>query len=250
MARSLPVPWQITLRNLTVTSAAIAALLAHGSASGAPGNLIANGSFEANNFFDERFEFPRLDDVNGSAPTGWTRDSGTLAEYMTRSPPYSGVTIYNPVDGDYFIGPHDGEWWEQSFATVSGAQYRLTYSSAYGAAWWSSFYYRPGTTPGAVTLVGDTTLFSGVLAGTVAAPTGTTLLDSPFVWSQYTATFVADSSSTTLRFAGPSVADGGYVFVDDVSVVAVPEPAAFWLFLLGVPMVLIARTKSTISSKA
>ena len=225
-------------RILSAISAAITALLifSSASASAAAVNLVSNGSFEQNNFFVERSEFPRLDDVNGSAPTGWIRDSGTLAEYMTRSPTYLGVTIYNPADGEYFIGPHDGEWWEQTFATVPSTQYTLTYSSAYGAAWWSSFYYRPGITPGVVTLTGTATLFSGSLAGTSAAPSGTTLLDSPFAWSQYMETFVADSNFTTLRFAGPSVVNGGYIFVDNVAVNAVssvPEPASMLMMLTG-----------------
>ena len=187
------------------------------------GNLVTNGSFEANNFFVERSGFPRMDDVNGSAPSGWRRDAGNLAEYFKSTPTYLGVTIYNAADGEYFIGPHDGEWWEQTFTTVPGTRYQLTYSSAYGSAWWSSSYYRPGTLPGLVTLIGNTLLFSGPLAGTAAAPTGTALLDSPFVWSTHKADFTADSNATTLRFAGSTVANGGFVFVDAVSVVvAVP----------------------------
>lgn len=192
-----------------------------------PVNLVTNGSFEANHFFIERSEFPRMDDVNGSEPMGWTRDSGALAEYMARSPTYLGVTIYNPADGEYFIGPHDGEWWEQTFATIPSTRYRLTYSSANGAVWWSSFYYRPGIAPGSVTLVGNATRFSGPLAGTAAPPSGTTLLDSPFVWSQHTVDFTADSNLTTVRFAGPSEANGGFIFIDAVSVIAqCPAPVA------------------------
>ena len=208
-------------RILSAISAAIVALLISSSASAAAVNLVSNGSFEQNNFFVERSDFPRVDDLNGSVPTGWVRDSGDLAEYMTRSPMYQGVTIYNPADGAYFIGAHDGEWWEQNFATVPGTQYTLTYSSAYGAGWQSSSssYYRPGgSTPGMVTLTGTTTLFSGSLSGTSAAPSGMTLLDSPFVWSEQMENFVADSNLTTLRFAGPSVSFGGFVFVDNVSV--------------------------------
>lgn len=201
-------------------------------------NLLTNGSFEQNAFFVERAGFPRLDDSNGSAPTGWTRDSGTLAEYMVRTPLFSGVTIYNTADGDYIIGPHDGEWWEQSFSTVPGTEYLLTYSSAYGSVWWSTFYYRPATAPGSVTVTGNSVLFSGDLIGTAPAPTGTTLLDSPFVWSEHSATFTADSSRTTLRFAGSSIANGGYVFVDNASIVVrtptgVPEPGSALLLAAG-----------------
>lgn len=231
-----------TLYSPLTTLAALATLLVCGTVSAAtPVNLVSNGSFEENTFFIDRLGFPRLDDVNGSAPTGWTRDSGTLAEYMTRSPTYLGLTIYNPADGDYFIGPHDGEWWEQTFATVPGTHYTMTYSSAYGSAWWSTFYYRPGgQVPGQVTLTGNALLLSAPLLGTSPPPTGTTLLDSPFVWSQHTETFVADSYFTSLRFAGPSVADGGYIFIDDVSVTVVPEPEAVWLLLLGLPGVWLA----------
>ena len=201
---------------LTVLAAVAFPLATHAQ------NLLTNGSFEQHEFFIERDGFPRLDDVNGSAPTGWTRDSGTLAEYMTRLPAYLGLTIYNPADGDYFIGPHDGEWWEQTFATIPGASYELTYWSAYGAAWADSFYYRPGSSPGLVTVTGDAPRLSAPLIGTSPAPDGETLLDSPFVWSRHTETFTADSSFSTLRFAGPDVPDGGYIFVDNVSVVAVP----------------------------
>lgn len=209
-------------------------------------NLVTNGSFEQNAFFVERAGFPRLDDSNGSAPTGWTRDSGTLAEYMVRTPLFNGVTIYNTVDGDYIIGPHDGEWWEQSFSTNPGTKYLLRYSSAYGSVWWSTFYYRPGTQPGSVTVTGNSVLYSGQLVGAAPAPTGTTLLDSPFVWSEYSASFTADSTRTTLRFAGSSIANGGYVFVDDVSVVArtptgVAEPSTAFLLALGLTGVLAFR---------
>jgi len=96
-------------------------------------NLLTNGSFEQNNFFIERADFPRVDDLNGSTPTGWTRDSGTLAEYFTSTPLYNAVTIYNAADGNFFIGAHDGESWWQTFTTTPGETYQLTYSSAYGA---------------------------------------------------------------------------------------------------------------------
>jgi len=215
----------------------------------ANGSLLINGSFEQNAFFNERAGFPRLDDVNGSTPTGWTRDGVTLAEYLTRSPLYLGITLYNPDDADYFIGMHGGEWWEQTFATVSNTTYELSYSFAYGAVWWESLpgYFRPGSSPGAVTLTGNNLLFSGGVVGTGTAPTGTTLLDSPFIWSQDTVTFTADSNSTTLRFAGPANVDDGYVFFDKASVTAVPEPSSWIVFLgLGLGLVELARRKTSL----
>ena len=203
-------------------------------------NLLTNGSFEQNNFFIERDGFPRLDDVNGSTPTGWTRDAFELAEYFTSTPSYQGMTIYNAVDGNFFIGPHDGESWSQTFATTEGQTYQLTYSSAYGAAWWAniSTYYRPGSLPGTVSVAGNTLLLSANLDGSAAAPTGNTLLDSPFVWTTHSMQFTADSSLTTLTFAGPSQFLGGFVFVDNVSVEAVPsqvpEPNSLLLLVVGV----------------
>lgn len=226
--------------------AALAVVLACSGVSAAGPNLLTNGGFEQNTSFIERPDVPRVADLSGSAPTGWTRDSGDLAEYMTRTPTYSGLTLYNPVEGNYFIGAHDGEWWEQTFATSPGTAYVLTYSSAYGAVWWTNLgsYYRPGELPGQVTLTGNALLLASSLAGTSPAPTGSTLLDMPFVWSQHELTFVADSNSTTLRFAGSNVPDGGFVFVDDVAVTTVPEPVAALLLLFGLPLVwLVTKRK-------
>jgi hypothetical protein len=164
------------------------------------------------------------------------------------SPPCAapGVTIYNPAEGDYFVGSHDGEWWEQTFATTPGGAYTLTYSSAYGAVWWTNIggYYRPGMLSGTVTLTGNALLLTAPLAGTSPAPTGNVLLDAPFVWSEYTLSFVADSTFTTLRFSGSTVLDGGFVFVDDVAVVAIPESPAVLLLLLGLPLVWLQRSRA------
>jgi hypothetical protein len=232
-----------------------ALLLVIGTGAGnAQANLLTNGRFEDNTSFVERSDFPRVADLSGSAPTGWTRDAGTLAEYFTSSPAYLGVTIYNAADGNYFVGPHDGEWWEQTFATTPGAQYNLSYMSANGAGWWSTFstYYRPGIEPGKVTLTGSTLLLSVDLSGSSPAPSGSTLLDSPFAWSANFATFTADSSFTTLRFAGSTVPNGGFVFVDNVAVTAaIPEPDSASLVAVGLAALLLVgmrRSRSVVCS--
>jgi hypothetical protein len=229
-------------------TAAIAVLLACSATSAAGLSLVTNGGFEQNTSFVERPDLPRVADLSGSVPTGWTRDSGDLAEYMTQTPPYAGLTLYNPVEGNYFIGAHDGEWWEQTFATTPGVTYSLTYSSAYGSVWWTNLgsYYRPGVLPGQVTFTGNSLLLAAPWAGTSPAPTGSTLLDMPFVWSRHEQVFVADSNSATLRFAGSTTLDGGFVFVDDVAIAAIPEPLAAWLLLLGLPLVcVVAKTNES-----
>ena len=234
------------LSSFALTSvSALAMLLAGTGASTAATSLVTNGGFEQNTSFIERPDVPRVADLSGSAPTGWTRDSGDLAEYLTRTPTYFGLTLYNPVEGDYFIGAHDGEWWQQTFATSPGTEYSLSYSSAYGAVWWTDIasYYRPGVNPGQVTLTGSALLLAAPLAGASPAPTGSTLLDMPFAWSRHELTFVADSNSTTLRFAGSDVLDGGFVFIDDVAVAAIPEPLAAWFLLLGLPLVCLAAKR-------
>jgi hypothetical protein len=235
------------LRVMALFFLLLALLLDVSGAGVARANLLTNGGFEQNSGFVERPDLPRVADLSGSAPTGWTRDSGDIAEYLTQTPPYLGLTVYNPVEGDYFIGAHDGEWWEQTFATAAGMAYTLSYSSAYGSVWWLNLaaYYRPGVLPGQVTLTGNALLLSAPLAGTSPAPAGSSLLDSPFVWTSHQLLFVADSSTTTLRFAGSNIQDGGFVFVDNAAVNAVPEPWAAGLLLLGLPCVWLASRERT-----
>ena len=211
---------------------------------------VLNPSFELNGGFVERIGFPRLDDVNGSAPTFWTSDNTFQAEYVTRVPAYLGVTLYNPAHGDFNIAMHGGEWWEQTFTTTPGTTYSLEYSVAWGAVWRedvanvSGSYFRPGSTSGTVTLTGNVSLFSSPLMGTGAAPSGTTPLDSPFVWSQKTGTFTADSLTTTLRFSGPADINAGFIFVDQVAVTAIPEPGVFMHFVaIGLPLLVWRNVK-------
>lgn len=219
------------------------AVLACATAS-AFGDVLTNGSFEQNAYFNERAFFPRLDDTNGSAPTGWTRDGDTYAEYIRNFELYQGVTIYNVADGAYAIGMHGGEWWEQSFVTVPGTQYEVTFSAAFGSVWYEPVgYFRPGTTPGSVSVTGTNALYSGGYSGTTAAPTGLTLIDSPFVWSSNTFTFTADSASTVIRFSGPSDPNDGYLFVDNASVTAIPTPSAAAIGGLGLCAFIVRRRR-------
>ncbi len=60
----------------------------------------------------------------------------------------------------------------------------------------------------------------------------TSFVDGPYVgWIRYAFNPVAESSSTTLQFA--FLNPPAYFYLDDVSVNAVPLPAAVWLFGAG-----------------
>lgn len=109
----------------------------------------------------------------------------------------------------------------QSFATTPGTEYEL------------SFYYshNPFTGPAeqAVSVEGNSILYEAIL-----------FHDTPnsganMMWTLAMATFVADSSLTTLTFAGTPGADFHLFALDDVAVVStvIPLPASLFLLLSG-----------------
>jgi hypothetical protein len=68
-----------------------------------------------------------------------------------------------------------------------------------------------------------------------AAPTSTT------TWTQVSHTFIASSNASYLTLRTSSTPDEMYAFVDDVSLVAVPEPST--ALLLGLGLASFARRR-------
>ena len=116
-----------------------------------------------------------------------------------------------------------------SFNTVKGQAYALTFwysgraaSSTYNAAFAGGIV--PGSADGlSVTVAGVTVK--------LASPTNTT---ADNLWTPYTATFVGTGKSMSLLFAATGTDDSYGSSLDNVSVIAVPEPATMAMMGAGV----------------
>ncbi len=178
-----------------------------GCATSAHANLIADGDFSAGT-------------VTTSTIPGWTATGNVAVYNASAACCHSGDTgtgnFLTFGGGD---GANDGTV-SQSFATVAGAKYELTF--LYGA---TSSPDGLGTQSISVT--------AGDLSTT--AISALSKRDYSLVLSQFTYEFVATGTTTTLTFADASGAltDSIDGMLDSVSVVGVPEPASLPLFAAG-----------------
>jgi hypothetical protein len=180
----------------------------------AKANLLVNGGFEDPAFADNALHYVHL---TGTDLTGWTTFS-TFAGTVLFNTGYDPVTegqqaVQIEVPGDSI---------SQSFATVIGADYRLTFDmSAF------SGYGGPG--------LGFAACPCESLLDVSVGPASETVGSSSLGFVTQTLEFTADSSTTTLTLKNPSdpSAIGNYPHVDNVSVIAVPEPETYALMLAG-----------------
>jgi hypothetical protein len=195
-------------------------------------NSIVNGSFEAPVVPVGGFtNFPS----GSTGITGWTVVgaaggvsivSGTFVQNGISFPAEDG-TQWLDLTGD---GTNSNEGVQQTFATTSGSQYTLSF--------WVGNVDNPGgifgTTSTVDVLLGGTPLFDATNASTI---TGTQ------TWQQFTTTFTASGSTSTLSFINGDPASDNSNGLDNVSVnlsgtsppppppPSVPEPST--LLLLG-----------------
>lgn len=208
----------------------------------AQADLITNGSFETTGPGGGGAQAGRFVYVAGTHDTqitGWVLD-GTGDVYIHRSPDIGNAIGSNfnfAQAGDQYLdlsggigggtsGLHASIY--QDFATVVSQTYVLSFFI--GAA------FSPSATIN-VTLDGATSLLNQTL--TAAAP-GTNI-----VWTEEKFTFVANSTTTRLRFKDLSSNDDNVSFVDNVSVnaQAVPEPSSLLMLLFGTPLAVVRAVR-------
>lgn len=190
-----------------------------GATESATANMVANGSFESGSFVADPNNVMIL--LPGStAISGWNVVNGETG-WIKEPNPWRAVAS----DGDYLVNlagydhspPYGGV--SQTIATAVDQAYRLTFD-LYAGGW-------PNWGPSTILVNVDSTQFSFTADWSLA-----------FEWHPFSLDFVAHSPSTAISFVDGSPAHN--VSLDNVSVNAVPIPAAGWLFssvllsLLGV----------------
>lgn len=119
----------------------------------------------------------------------------------------------------------------QSFATIIGQVYNLNF-------WYSHNLFSGLNSASA-------RLSAGSLSDSITHTGGT---NANLNWVHYSNTFTANANTTTLSFVNTAGAANEGVFLDAVSVVAVPEPSTWALLILGFGLVGGAmRRRSTLA---
>jgi len=165
--------------------------------------------------------------VNGDFSAGTTNWTFTGSVVVANSAAYVGCCATGDTGTGNFAAfgggdqPDNGQI-SQTFATVSGQEYSLTF--LYGA-----FSSPAGVGTQSVTIA------SGDLNTTLTSPTSVRELGD--VFSSYQYNFVAGAATTTLTFADVSTKTNSIdAFLDNVdveSVSSVPEPSSLGLLAIG-----------------
>jgi len=197
-----------------------AGALALGTATSAhAANLITNGSFEQSTVRPGS-GWIQLNAGNSSLP-GWTIESGSIdlvGTYWTASHGTQSLDLAGDRPGVI----------SQSFATVAGESYTITFDHAANAGYGGSRKAVDVFVNGVATSF----MFNGEVSGVNQN------------WQTDTLTFIATGTTTKLAFgAGAGITGGAYgPSLDNVSVVgtavaAVPEPASWAMMIAGFGLV-------------
>jgi choice-of-anchor C domain-containing protein len=193
------------------------------SISSAKANLLTNGSFEISSINPGAGYLPVY--PGETSIVGWDVVSEDVHYMGTFWEASDGI---RSIDLDGLVGSAGGV--SQTFSTVAGTQYKVTFDMA------GNYANLPTLKPMSVSADGQSQEFTFDVTGRSALNMGWT----PMSWL-----FVADDSSATLQFLSLTTTIQGWgPALDNVSVNPVPVPPAVWLFGSGVlGMIGIARRK-------
>lgn len=169
-----------------------------------------------------------------TAMTGWTVDPTTID--------WVKVSVWNASQGDYSLdlngSPSGIGGVSTIIPTTEGTTYRITFDIA--------AYTAPGsgTNPKTmeVSASGTTTSFSLTTTHHYTTPFA---LPLTVTWEERTMEFVATGPSTTISFKSTVPADQSAMLLDNVAVVAVPEPSAALVAALGLLAPLVIRRRQS-----
>ena len=188
-------------------------------------NLIQNGSFESGNFSQNTF-FPdrmSLPNNNSTVLANWVTGVGSGYLWWLTTPGFNPQEGNFAIDLDSNLATDPNSYVEQSFATTIGAQYAVSgyFSSEFNGG------------PATCNLLINGSLIGAVTSGT-GSPDTSSLTFNNLVWQNATFTFTATSTTSTLRLQDG--AENGYYnsVIDNISVVAVPEPSVSAICAAGV----------------
>ncbi len=190
-------------------------------------NLIVDGSFES-----PTVAAGNLTDFAGGQSIGaWQVLGNDVTQLSTTyAETGNGMIAFNAQSGLVSLdltgmgntGPTNGV--VQSVTTAAGGHYQLSFwvGVAYGS---QSFYQLPAT----VNLS---------IAGTsVGSYTNSTLSNYGYVtWEQFTTSFIANATSTSIAFYNGTPTTNNFAGLDNVSLVALPEPCGMLWPLLAIAL--------------
>ncbi|MGK5079369.1 choice-of-anchor C family protein [Janthinobacterium sp. HLX7-2] len=211
------------MKTTTTTIAAVLALLAAGSASASPVNLITNGDFEsiaAGSTFASGYQV-----VNGGSPdiTGWT--VGATSVDLIRN-------AYNAIDGysiDMLGTPGPGSL-SQSFNVVAGHTYNLSFDMA-----------RNSNAPAGQ---GVAVNFGGVLGDFYSTDAASNTLYGHTLSFTAASTGLASLSFVSAAKVGTPYDNYSGAVIDNVAVMAaVPEPETYAMLLAGLGLMGFMRRR-------
>ena len=184
----------------------------------AAANLVTDGSFESAGVADHSAA-----DFTGSALSGWTALPGSAIEVRND-------LVGTAQDGSDFVeldSTHNSSILT-SFDTTANQTYQLSfYYSARAASATSNGSFAGGVVPADSNWL---TVDFGNGPVTLKPAVNTT---PDNVWQLYTATFTGTGSSMSLMFSAAGTDDSFGASLDNVSVMAVPEPATLAMFGAG-----------------